>query len=424
MSVDTLSLAMGGISEVKVEDFDKLVNDAEKALTNYRLSEQNRQLIAKTLDQIKETADHSVTPDMVNDVDETIRDVAVYAVKDDGDVSPVVIEGTEDFSHTLTPAQWKQSRIEGCEALLGDLSKSITRWAKQLREKTQELWTTFRYNIDGLNSGVKAIDERLAEIENEKPTESKVTIPKRLCKALAGSNDSGVDAPRADERIKNDVLYILTIIKVWQLESTEFKNRLVRYFGNPNKHQYSFLSRKHPAFFSRKMFHDEHVMDIVYWSPPNRLIGNGNITFSEHNRKVESLEDLTHILESTGYGVISSEQTTFFRSPYKDTVMASLSTDKLDKLYQIVVKIVSILETLSERNNSFILGESDVKDIISTLNGGKDDYNVFAEAFSGIAGHYQENTFEMQTGLFRYLFNLAGYLIEFMSLHIEAYNGA
>lgn len=424
MSFDTLSLSMGELSEVKVENFNEVLLEAEQALKNYRLSDQNRQLIAETLNRIKETDDYGVTPDMVSEIDDTIRDVALYAVDDDGSVVPVVIEGTEQFSFTLTPAQWKQSRIEGCEALLGDLAKSITRWAKQAKDAIQELWGKFTYNIDVLNSGLKTIDGRLAEIEGESPTQSTLVVPKRLCKALAGSKDESVSAPRADDRIRNDVLYIFTVIKVWQLESTDFKNRLIRFFGNPEKYPYTFLKRKHPAFFSKKMFHDEHVMDIVYWSPPFRFIGNGGITFSEHNGKVESLGDLSHTLEESGYGTIQSDKTTFFKSPYQDTPMDVLSTSKLDKLYQIVVKIISILETLAARDGSFILSEKDVKDIITTLSNGKEEYNQFATSFGRIATGYQENVFHTQTGLFTYLFNLAGYLIEFISLHIEAYDGA
>lgn len=417
MSYLTTDLAMATVSTAKVANVDEVIRNAEIALSNHRLSQENKNHISKALDKLKSTSAAEITDDMASEVDGLISGVSTVTVSENGKAVINVIAGTEGFNLS-NKEQWRLSRIEGLESLLDELSKNIKRWANKLNVKLNELFSSNKKAVESLKKRIIELDKYMAELEGNSANESSVIIPPGIEKCLAVNSKTILDKSNIENILNTEVNYIFTVLKNWILETVSYKNKAIRYFGNKASGPLSELYRPHPRFFSKKSFVDENVMTLVYYTPPKGFIGGGGIWFCENTKKPETLKEAAGFFEDSGYNIIQSSDAD------KQRYIGFMETDvlkfkQLENIYNTISKIIEIMEHLNHKSNDFDLSDRDVKDVLSTVKNLNDP--DILDSYGVIFTHYQLDASATQSGFIKYLYNLCDKLISFMFIHLESY---
>lgn len=419
MSYLSTDLSMASISEVKVENLDEVIKEAQTAIDGHLIDSEQYQVIQTALDRINETQDYEITPEFVQEIDETINTVDRVIVDRNGAPS-VAITGTESFGLTLSPKEWRKTRVAGCESILEELAKNIKRWTNQLGEKLSEIFTGNRYTIDSLSERLVELDKKLTFIETISDQNELVTIPSAINKSFRYGNGYLTTNTNFSKILDNEINFIGIVVKSWAEESVRHKNNIIRYFGNKGRDNYEILHRQHPKLFNKKDFVDEDNSDFVYWTIPQRFLGMGSIWFIQYQGKdYNDLSSLVGFEESTGYDFISKSGT---GKPNPDLNIKPFSINDLENIKNSIKRIIEIMRLLNQKNNDFDADTKDIKDVLNTLRNLGDE--TLIDNFSGLVAHYQENTIYVQSSFIRYLGQLASHLITFMFIHMEAYDDA
>lgn len=407
-------LKMASISEVKVEDLNKKIDEAQEVLNQQTVDTETYNGIKNTLDKINELEDYEITPEIVQEVDTTINEAAKIVVERNGDFS-IDISGTEQFGLSLTPKEWRKSRVAGCESILDELMKTIKRWNTQLKEKLEEIFLGNKYTIESLNERFGELDKKLIFITTLKDEKELITIPSVINQTLIMPDNRGAltTQPGFPNILDKEVKYIAMGIKSWVDESVRYKNSIIRYFGNKAKADFNILKRFHPKFFTKK----DLVQDNLLWKTQYPFLGRATLCFVEPNGNYapSDLNSFIELLNETGYDFYYEESNKF-----NDMKIYPFSIDELEKIKISIKSVISIMELLNSKPNDFDADTKDIKDVGETLKSNGDEGLI--DNFLNLVSHYQENTIFIQSSFIRYLGQLASHLITFMFIHMEAYN--
>lgn len=415
----TDDLRMASVNLASVANVDKVINDAQTALKNYHLSVNNKKLLTTTLEKIKATPIYDLDPETVEEIDEILDEVSTVTVDANGNATLVTLTGNEHFGFTLTPSQWKRERIAGCESLIDDLTKNLKRWANQLTSKINELWISNRYTVEALKKQVIDLDQLFTAVNRNAEKLPLINIPQTINKVLSVNNRTIITHAYVDEVLSAEVNFIFNVIKVWNNETVGFKNRFIKYFGNKAKNPVNELKRPRPPFFSKKLYVDEMNMSYVYFTPPKAFIGGGAITFCEYTKPFEDIAEAAGRLEGSGYHLNQALDTD--KSQIASHNITPLAFSKLEDIYNVVSKIISIIEGLNDKNGLFNISDRDVKDVLNTVRSLNDE--VILDAYAAISTQYQLGVTATQTGFIKYLHTLCDKLIAFITINLEAYRG-
>lgn len=418
MSYLTDDISMAAVNEAKVVNLDESVKEAQTLLNNHLLDSNHISTITTALNKIKETEDYQVQPDFVEEIDAKINDVGNLIVSRGGDVS--LVSGTESFGLTLSPKEWRRTRIAGCESILEELGKTIKNYSNKLAEKLAEIFTGHRYTIASLEERLNEVDKKLTFIEGLRDDVQFVTIPEMINKSLQVNYRAIATDTNLDKILNSEINFIGMAIKSWSVESTAYKNKLIRFFGNKGRGDFKDLARFHPKFLSKKMFIDEDNSNEVTYSTPNRFIGMGALFFTENTRTPESLSDLVSGQAFVGYEMVSEVNPG--GRPVTDLNIRPIPIGQLENIRKTTLLTINLMKVISEENNDFDTDGRDIKDILSSLKTAGDA--VLMDSFSGMLSHYQSNTSFTQGKLVAYLGQLASHLITFMFINMEGYDDA
>lgn len=409
MSYLTDNLLMATVSASKVSDVAEVVDEAERAVGGHLVAADKRRQLASVLERIKNTQADELTEKFKHDVTNVLDEAVKIVVSQGGEVKVELntIEGTE----------WRDQAIHGCESVIDELTRGIKRWTNQLSAKFNEVWTANFYAVDTVKKRLSEIDNDLASLKTPERIKDTLTVPAGLDKSFLVDYKSILTKSNIDAIILGEVNYLFTAIKFWNLETIEFKNRAIKFFGNKARGPLSTLDRHHPRFFSKKAFVDENDSQYVYYTPPRPFIGGGGIWFCESTHKEDTLVDKMHRLDASGYNIVQSSDTNHTRA--KETDITPLSIKQLEKLFDCVSKIVDISETLNKKNNEFDLSDKDAKDVLKTITETQDE--TIITAFSSLFVHYQLDVSATQSGFIRYLYQLANHVITFIALNLACY---
>ena len=420
MSYLETDLSMAAISEVKVPDLDKVVHEANLAIDSGLLTAKHRDKISGALDRINSKKNHEITPEFVEEIDEEINEVSKEMITDDDEGKlEFTLNGTESFGFTLTPQQWRESRIKGCETLLEDLGRQLKRWTSTLSEKLSEIFTGNQYTIESLEERFVELEKKLTFIDQLSGEKEFISISAGINKTFYKGHSTLTTNPDFPKLLNNEIQYVGICLKSWIDESVRYKNNLVRFFGNKAKGDLKTIQRVHPKLFSKKVGFDKENTSIAYYIPPQALMGGVQIGFGEHfnyNFGTE-LELMISETKDVGYDFVRSDDINV-----DDVKVTPRSIDDLEALKGSIKNVISVMKLINKKNNDFDADTSDVKDVSSTLKDAED--NILLEGFSELVARYQENTIYIQAAFIRYLGQIASHLITFMFLHMEAYDDA
>lgn len=421
MSYLATDLSMASLNEAKVANLDEVVKEAKTAIDSHLIDSEQYDAIQSALNRINEKEDYEITPDFVAEVDGVINEASDIIVNRNGGTT-LSVSGTENFGLTLTPKEWRKSRVAGCESILEELGKSIKRWSNQLSEKLSEIFTGNRYTIESLEARLVEMDKKLTFIESIKEPGKLITIPSGINKTFRKDNGYLTTQTNFAKILGSEVNFAGICIKSWAEESVRYKNNIIRYFGNKGRESLSILDRSRPKLFSKKFYMDDLNTKLFYWTTPQRLLGDANIAFAQLDKaQYETLKEMIQSTSQVGYDFVSvAEVHTHDKVP--DLNIAPFSIDSLEAIKGQVKTIVSIMRLINQKDNDFDADSRDIKDVLSTL---KDsEHDALLEGFSEIVSRYQENTIYIQSSFIRYLGQLASHLITFMFINMEAYDDA
>lgn len=419
MSYLTDDIQMAAVNAAKVVNLEESVKEANRLLDSHLADSAHTAVIQDALSKIKDIEDYQVQPELVVEVDEVINNVGnILVSRGDQGIS---VSGTESFGITLTPKEWRRTRIQGCESILEELGKTLKVYANKLSETLSEIFTSNRYTIDGLSERLEEANKKLTFIETPRPDIEFVSIPEAVSKVLSINSNTIVTQPTVEKMISSEVNYFGMIMKSWVQETVLYKNKLIRFFGNKGRGDYMDLYRLHPKFVSKKCYIDEDNSNEVTWIIPNGFLGGGALFFTENARKPESLSELPTNQLAVGYRIVKPSDVKYPR-PIPELNVKPLSITQLESLNKTAALCITLMKELNRPSNDFDSDGKDIKDLLNTLKGAGDEQLM--DAFGGMITHYQQNVVTTQANFIRYLGELVNAIITFMFIHMEGYDDA
>lgn len=416
MSYLSDDIAMAAVNEAKVVNIDDSVKEAQSLLTSHLLDSAHVTVIKNALDTIKQTQDYELQPELVQHIDKNINDVGNVMISRGGDVE--LVSGTESFGLTLSPKEWRRTRVEGCESLLDELTKNIKGYASKLAEKLSEVFSGNKLNIDSLVERLEEANKKLLFIEHRRDDVEFVNIPEIIVKTLTdGSDRQIVTNPNIDKILNNELNLAVMCVKFWSDDSTKYKNKVIKFFGNKGRGDFRDLIWTHPKFTAKKSYIDEDNSNEVTWTTPGRLLGNAGIFFTEIQGDYESLAEVAG--RFPGYRVVTEYNS---GRPIQAINIKPLSITQLETISKTVGSCIETMKLISSSDNSFDISARDIKDILNSLKDKGD--TVLMDSFSGIIANYQSNTIHAQAEWVKYFGQVASHLITFMFINMEGYDDA
>lgn len=419
MSYLTDDISMASVNAAKVVDIDETIREAKSLLDSHLQDGQDVAAIQNALTMINQTEDYQLQPEFVQEIDEVINSVGNIVVTRN-DSGPLV-SGTESFGFTLTPKEWRRTRVEGCESILDELSKTMKVYTNKLSEKLSEIFTGNKYTIEGLTDRIEEAHKKLTFIETVRTDIEFVTIPENIAKALSIDFKTIATQPGIDKLIGTEVNLIGMLIKLWVQENVQYKNKLIKFFGNKGRGDFLELYRLHPKFVSKKLYIDEDNSDEVTWSVPNKLLGNGAFLFTENAHKPETLTELANSQGYVGYRIVKPSEVNYPR-PIPPLNVKPISISQMESIVKTVKMIISLMTLINQPNNDFDTDGKDIKDLTNTIKSTEDE--ILMDAFSGMLSSYQQNVISAQGNIIRYLGEIGSTLITYLFIHMEGYDDA
>ena len=196
------------------------------------------------------------------------------------------------------------------------------------------------------------------------------------------------------------------IIKVWGLDCTERKNKILKFFGNKGK-DISLLQWKHPKIFNKYYIDPDEGSNYQYWYPNRRLMGIGTINFREYKGPSSTLEESLPI-SALGYEVYDE----YNLKEVKELGVKAWDTNTLDDLYAVIKTVIDVLEVLNNEDNDFNFDKKDLKDVMNTVNQTNDE--LLIKSFLSFTSDFQSSVLSNQSKFVKNLSILASHLITLM----------
>lgn len=410
MSKLDTDLSMATISLAKVVDINKVIEEAKVALQNKSLNEDYHKRVKSVLEQIEDKEDYELTPDFIEEIDSEINDIGNVVVGSDGEIKTKV-EGTENFGFSLKPKDWRADRVASCESLLDDIYGNIKKWVNTLGDKLNEIFSNNQYAIDSLKERLEEASKHLSVVADKPITNEFVIVSKDINRRLWTDKGSIITNVDFINKLDDEIKFILMIIKVWGLDCTERKNKILKFFGNKGK-DISLLQWKHPKIFNKYYIDPDEGSNYQYWYPNRRLMGIGTINFREYKGPSSTLEESLPI-SALGYEVYDE----YNLKEVKELGVKAWDTNTLDDLYAVIKTVIDVLEVLNNEDNDFNFDKKDLKDVMNTVNQTNDE--LLIKSFLSFTSDFQSSVLSNQSKFVKNLSILASHLITLMFMHME-----
>ncbi len=413
-------LKMAEISLAKVENVDKLQEEAKDLLSNYRTSVRVKEEVQNALASIETAPDYKITPQIAQTVDNTINHNATLVVKDG---QPLLqVHGTEAFGLSMAPKEWRIVRLAALKELLAENYKNIKRWANSLSENFQRRWIELMTSTEVLEGRLESLDGTIDVVGSIKDGAKKVQLNELISRTI--SKNGKVFTKDIAKNVQGEIKYIMGCLKVWEMEQVKLKNSIIRYFGNPRNTDITDINRELPKLFDVKG--DADTNDGMLISKRTKELLDGyyfqGVALDPkwvQKFKKEDADNQTLYADSfalTGYSVNTGKENKLGK-----TEVDVMSLSEIYVLRDIVENIISKLKSMNEENDPVNFNPDDVKDVLSTLKEtGSDEQRAYQ--YGLITADYQFDVNSFKTGVSNMLTVLASHLITLMNIHLESYD--
>lgn len=418
MGVDVMrDLKMAEISLAKVKDVDKLGEEAAEVLKDFRADLRIKTEIKEAIDNINVVADYQLTPELADQVDDLILTSPALVVKN----GQVNIAGVEGFGLTITPSEWRKTRMFALKDILDETYRNIKRWANALSDNFNTRWIE-------LTTTTKILQERLDELNGnlEHLTEIREGVTEiELNELVARSLSKSGKLIQGDlaKGIQQEVNFIFTCMKLVEMEQIRFKNSIIKYFGNENSTDITEIHRDIPKVFDVRATVVGDNADKLIARRSKPMMGGFAFEASELNKdwvKKDILGDKPTADYAEALGL------TGFRTVVEDTRInkTGIKVLSMAQMFIIADTVQSIINKLNQINiedDPVNFNPDDVKDVLKHLRAvdAADDRGM---QYGLITADYQFNTNSFKTEVASKLVVTASHILTMLNHNASCYN--
>lgn len=418
--VDTVmqELQMAEISLAKVPDVTELQKEASKLVEDIRTDIAVKDRVEKALTVINEKADYEITPQLVQETDDMINEFGGLKVKAGGKIS---IDGMKSFGLTVTPKEWRTSRVAGLESFLADTYRNIKRLANQLTDTFERRYTELTTSLEVLDTRIENVTSMLDSVTQQRDGKKQVELNGLLVRALT----KGTEPLPSDlaKHIVKEVNYFSSVMKLCEMELSRYRGNIIRYFGNNKLKELNNITFNAPKIlnFNGKIDPKEENIFIRSESAPmleGRVVSCKFVApkWLKDHYKGESENDMySELLAETGFELRAVNR--------KDSGSVNVNTMTLSQMFtilKVVQELVEYIRTLNNEYNSLDLNPEEIKDNLVSLKREDDEGKVRQYALLTTDYDYKLNLF--RADISNYLTVLSSHLLTLLTVHLECYN--
>ena len=411
-------LQMAEISLAKVPDVTELQKEASKLVEDIRTDIAVKDRVEKALTVINEKADYEITPQLVQETDDMINEFGGLKVKAGGKIS---IDGMESFGLTVTPKEWRASRVAGLESFLADTYRNIKRLANQLTDTFERRYTELTTSLEVLDTRIENVTSMLDSVTQQRDGKKQVELNGLLVRALT----KGTEPLPSDlaKHIVKEVNYFSSVMKLCEMELSRYRGNIIRYFGNNKLKELNNITFNAPKIlnFNGKIDPKEENVFIRSESAPmleGRVVSCKFVApkWLKDHYKGESENDMySELLAETGFELRAVNR--------KDSGSVNVNTMTLSQMFtilKVVQELVEYIRTLNNEYNSLDLNPEEIKDNLVSLKREDDEGKVRQYALLTTDYDYKLNLF--RADISNYLTVLSSHLLTLLTVHLECYD--
>lgn len=418
--VDTVmqELQMAEISLAKVPDVTELQKEASKLVEDIRTDIAVKDRVEKALTVINEKADYEITPQLVQETDDMINEFGGLKVKAGGKIS---VDGMESFGLTVTPKEWRASRVAGLESFLADTYRNIKRLANQLTDTFERRYTELTTSLEVLDTRIENVTSMLDSVSQQRDGKKQVELNGLLVRALT----KGTEPLPSDlaKHIVKEVNYFSSVMKLCEMELSRYRGSIIRYFGNNKLKELNNVTFNAPKIlnFNGKIDPKEENVFIRSESAPmleGRVVSCKFVApkWLKDHYKGESENDMySELLAETGFELRAVSR--------KDSGSVNVNTMTLSQMFtilKVVQELVEYIRNLNNEYNSLDLNPEEIKDNLVSLKREDDEGKVRQYALLTTDYDYKLNLFRADVS--NYLTVLSSHLLTLLTVHLECYD--
>lgn len=411
-------LQMAEISLAKVPDVTELQKEASKLVEDIRTDIAVKDRVEKALTVINEKADYEITPQLVQETDDMINEFGGLKVKAGGKIS---VDGMESFGLTVTPKEWRTSRVAGLESFLADTYRNIKRLANQLTDTFERRYTELTTSLEVLDTRIENVTSMLDSVTQQRDGKKQVELNGLLVRALT----KGTEPLPSDlaKHIVKEVNYFSSVMKLCEMELSRYRGNIIRYFGNNKLKELNNITFNAPKIlnFNGKIDPKEENVFIRSESAPmleGRVVSCKFVApkWLKDHYKGESENDMySELLAETGFELRAVNR--------KDSGSVNVNTMTLSQMFtilKVVQELVEYIRTLNNEYNSLDLNPEEIKDNLVSLKREDDEGKVRQYALLTTDYDYKLNLF--RADISNYLTVLSSHLLTLLTVHLECYD--
>ncbi len=411
-------LQMAEISLAKVPDVTELQKEASKLVEDIRTDIAVKDRVEKALTVINEKADYEITPQLVQETDDMINEFGGLKVKAGGKIS---VDGMESFGLTVTPKEWRTSRVAGLESFLADTYRNIKRLANQLTDTFERRYTELTTSLEVLDTRIENVTSMLDSVTQQRDGKKQVELNGLLVRALT----KGTEPLPSDlaKHIVKEVNYFSSVMKLCEMELSRYRGNIIRYFGNNKLKELNNITFNAPKIlnFNGKIDPKEENVFIRSESAPmleGRVVSCKFVApkWLKDHYKGESENDMySELLAETGFELRAVNR--------KDSGSVNVNTMTLSQMFtilKVVQELVEYIRTLNNEYNSLDLNPEEIKDNLVSLKREDDEGKVRQYALLTTDYDYKLNLF--RADISNYLTVLSSHLLTLLTVLLECYD--
>lgn len=411
-------LQMAEISLAKVPDVTELQKEASKLVEDIRTDIAVKDRVEKALTVINEKADYEITPQLVQETDDMINEFGGLKVKAGGKIS---VDGMESFGLTVTPKEWRTSRVAGLESFLADTYRNIKRLANQLTDTFERRYTELTTSLEVLDTRIENVTSMLDSVTQQRDGKKQVELNGLLVRALT----KGTEPLPSDlaKHIVKEVNYFSSVMKLCEMELSRYRGNIIRYFGNNKLKELNNVTFNAPKILNFNGKIDPKEENVFIRSESASMLEGRVVSckfvapkWLKDHYKGESENDMySELLAETGFELRAVSR--------KDSGSVNVNTMTLSQMFtilKVVQELVEYIRTLNNEYNSLDLNPEEIKDNLVSLKREDDEGKVRQYALLTTDYDYKLNLF--RADISNYLTVLSSHLLTLLTVHLECYD--
>ncbi|MGL5418667.1 MAG: hypothetical protein ACRDA9_04360 [Plesiomonas shigelloides] len=189
---EVLDAELAKISIVKSAELTDLARDSS-SLVDFQNIINNTSGQVNLVEAILENSKpHEITPEIAQFCDTTLIKAEVPLAPEDGPI-PLEQAGCEALGFTLSPQQYKELRVAGCESFLGEAMSASARLVKRFSANMKDQYLLLTESVDSLQKRLNGLSDLLDETPTIRYGSSDIEIGYRLYNLFKANNKLNED---------------------------------------------------------------------------------------------------------------------------------------------------------------------------------------------------------------------------------------